>query len=62
MRALVAALGLFTIVPMPVVDVDRRVAGRAMAAFPWVGLLLGGVAAGVGWLVMVSRCPARLET
>lgn len=62
MRALVAALGLFTIVPMPVVDVDRRVAGRAMAAFPWVGLLLGGVATGVGWLVMVLGGGALLAS
>lgn len=43
MRALVAAMGLFTIVPMPVVDVDRRVAARAVAALPWVGLLLVGL-------------------
>lgn len=62
MRALVAAMGLFTIVPMPVVDVDRRVAARAMAAFPWVGLLLGGVAAGLAWLVTVLGGGALLAS
>lgn len=42
MRGLVAALGLFTIIPVPVIaDIDRTVARRAIAAFPWVGLLLG---------------------
>lgn len=42
MRSFVAAVGLFTIVPAPpVVEIDRRLAGRTMAAFPWVGLLLG---------------------
>lgn len=50
MRALHAAIGLFTIVPVPPFDVDRAAARRAMAAFPWVGLLLGAVAglAGLG--------------
>lgn len=54
MRGLLAALGLFTIIPAPVLTtVDRDVARRAIAAFPWLGALLGlaagAVGAGVGW-------------
>lgn len=45
MRAFLAALGLFTVIPAPpVLEVDRGVARRAMLAFPWLGLLLGAVA------------------
>lgn len=37
-----ASVGLFSTIPVPpIVDVDRRTARRAMAAFPLVGLLLG---------------------
>ena len=47
MSAFGAALGLFTVVPVaPTLGLDRRMAGRAMAAFPWVGLALGIVAGG----------------
>lgn len=47
---LTTALGLFTIIPAPfVATIDRSLARRAMAALPWLGLLLGGVAAGVGY-------------
>lgn len=52
MRSLLTAVGLFTIIPVRPFDVDRRAATRAMAALPWLGLLLGLVAgaavAGVG--------------
>ena len=41
------ALGLFSVIPVKPFDVDRRVAARAMSAFPWMGLLLGAVAGGV---------------
>ncbi len=40
-----AAVSLFTIVPVPAVEIDRATAARAMRAFPWVGLLLGSAAA-----------------
>lgn len=54
MRGLVTALGLFTVLPVPpVADIDRRLAGRAMAAFPWVGLLVGSLAGAVLWGVAV---------
>ena len=54
-HALVASLGLFTVVPVrPVAVVDRRVARGAMLAFPIVGLLVGvlgtAVAGVVAWL------------
>ncbi len=48
---LVVALGLFTTIPMPPVEnIDARMAGRAMAAFPVVGFMLGVLAGGVTWL------------
>lgn len=55
MRPLIAAFGLFTIIPMPTIaQLDRRTAGRAMAAFPWVGLLLGAAAGAVLWGVTTA--------
>lgn len=60
---LVTALGLFTLVPVPMRNLDRRAAAGAMAAFPLVGLLLGlfagalaaaGAAVGVPWLGAVA--------
>lgn len=41
MKALLTAVGLFTIIPVKPFDVDRRAATEAMAALPWLGLLLG---------------------
>ncbi|MHA6508521.1 adenosylcobinamide-GDP ribazoletransferase [Tessaracoccus sp. Y1736] len=53
MRGFVAALGLFTVIPVPpVAEIDRGLAGRAMAAFPWVGLLVGALAGAVLWGVV----------
>ncbi|MHA6525986.1 adenosylcobinamide-GDP ribazoletransferase [Tessaracoccus sp. G1721] len=53
MRGVVAALGLFTVIPVPpVAEIDRALAGRAMAAFPWVGLLVGSLAGAVLWGVV----------
>lgn len=53
---LVVALGMFTTIPMPSVEnIDARLASRAMAAFPVVGLVVGILAGAVtwstGWLV-----------
>lgn len=40
-----AAFALFSIIPAPVIPgIDRRVAARAIRAFPWMGALLGVVA------------------
>ncbi len=48
---LVVALGLFTTIPVPPVEnIDARTAGRAMAVFPVVGLLVGGMAGVLTWL------------
>lgn len=45
MKALLAALGLFTVLPVRTLPaIDREIARRAMLALPWVGLLLGGLA------------------
>lgn len=50
---LVAALGLFTVIPVPpVAEIDRRLAGRDLAALPWVGVIVGGLAGAV--LALVS--------
>lgn len=51
MRALTAAFGLFTVIPVPpVAEIDRRVAGRAIVALPWVGLVLGAAAGCLLWI------------
>lgn len=55
MRSFITSLGLFTTIPVPPThEFDRRTAARAMAAMPWVGLLLGvlagGLTAGAWWL------------
>ena len=45
-RSLAAAMGLFSVLPVPNPEqVDRAQARRAMLAFPWLGLLLGSLAA-----------------
>lgn len=42
---MLTALGLFTVVPVPpATRIDRELARKAIAAFPWVGLLLGSAA------------------
>ncbi len=48
---LVVALGLFSTIPMRSVEnIDARMAGRAMASFPLVGLLLGVLSGAALWL------------
>lgn len=55
MRGLATCLGMFTIIPVGRVDeLDRRLAARMMGAFPWVGLLVGGIAGGVCWLLSLA--------
>ncbi|MEO7586464.1 MAG: adenosylcobinamide-GDP ribazoletransferase [Arachnia sp.] len=55
---LVVSLGLFTTLPMPAVaTIDRRLAGRAMAWFPAVGVILGVLAGGVTWGVSALAGP-----
>ncbi|GAA4900608.1 adenosylcobinamide-GDP ribazoletransferase [Tessaracoccus lubricantis] len=49
MNSLGAATGLFTVIPVPAFEVDRRLAARAMAAFPWLGALLGAASGAVLW-------------
>lgn len=52
MTSLVLAVSWLTVVPARgPTEVDRRIAGRAIAVAPLVGALLGGVAVGVLWLL-----------
>ena len=47
---LVVSLGLFTTIPMPsVAEIGPRMAARAMASFPLVGVLVGALAGAVTW-------------
>ncbi|AJQ90685.1 Adenosylcobinamide-GDP ribazoletransferase [Propionibacterium freudenreichii] len=51
-NGLLAAWGLFTVLPAPVVaEVDERLAVRAIASMPWVGLGLGLIA-GLGCAIV----------
>ena len=52
-----AAVGLFTIVPAPYAEIDRTTARRAVRALPWLGLVLGLVAALAAWLVGLRSGP-----
>ena len=53
MRYLPSAIGVFTVLPAPVIDLDRQVARRLILRFPLVGAVLGLVAAvfafALGW-------------
>ncbi len=46
-----AAVSVFTVIPVPPIGIDRDTARRAALALPWVGLLLGAVAAAVAGVV-----------
>ncbi|GAB3820177.1 adenosylcobinamide-GDP ribazoletransferase [Tessaracoccus terricola] len=50
MRAFLAALGTFTVLPAPPTELDRGRAGRVLAALPWVGLVVGALAGLVTFL------------
>jgi adenosylcobinamide-GDP ribazoletransferase len=54
---LLAAVGLFTVVPAPYTEIDRTTARRAVRALPWLGLVLGLVAALAAWLVGLRSGP-----
>ncbi len=45
-------------IPQPRVEIDRPVAARAIAATPVVGVLLGGVAAGLAAVLALSQLPS----
>lgn len=57
MRAFLAALGTFTVLPAPHTRIDRGVAGGMMAAMPWVGMVLGALAGGVVHLATLAGAP-----
>ncbi|RDI20430.1 adenosylcobinamide-GDP ribazoletransferase [Lentzea flaviverrucosa] len=52
------AFSWLTVLPLRVDDVDRKAAGRAIAATPLVGLVLGAFVVGVLELLAVSDVPA----
>lgn len=54
MRALVTALGMFTILPVPpTMDITPEVNRRVMLALPWSGLVCGLISAATAALVLV---------
>ncbi|MDO4784660.1 MAG: adenosylcobinamide-GDP ribazoletransferase [Propionibacteriaceae bacterium] len=48
MRYLPSAIGVFTVLPAPVIDLDRTVARHLILRLPLVGAVLGGIAAVIG--------------
>lgn len=56
------AVGLFTVVPAPYSDIDRTAARRAVRMLPWLGLVLGLVAALAAWLVGLRTGPLLAAT
>ncbi len=54
---ILAAVGLFTVVPAPYTEIDRTTARRAVRVLPWLGLALGLVAALAAWLVGLRTGP-----
>lgn len=61
MRALLQALGMFTLLPVgQVMDVDERVARRVMLAFPWAGLVCGLAAGAVAGIVLACGAGSAL--
>lgn len=54
---ILAAVGLFTVVPAPYTEIDRTTARRAVRVLPWLGLALGLVAALSAWLVGLRTGP-----
>lgn len=52
MRTLTTAIGIFTVLPAPVRELDRAVAQKAMRVFPVVGVIVGTLAALVSGLFM----------
>jgi adenosylcobinamide-GDP ribazoletransferase len=55
---LLRAVGLLTVLPVRPRWDERAVPGRAMAFYPLVGALIGGVLAGLACLLSLSRLPA----
>lgn len=61
MTSLVLAVSWLTVVPaLGPAEVDRRIAGRAIALAPLVGVLLGGAAVGALWLLHPAGAAAGM--
>lgn len=59
MADLIRALSLLTTLPVRARWEEKTVAGRAMAAYPLVGVLIGGLLAGLAALLWDSALPLR---
>ncbi len=54
MNDFLRAIGLLTILPVRVPADDSTPPGRTMAFYPLVGVLIGGLLAGLGWLLHLA--------
>ena len=60
MRLYIIAMQFLTIIPLPFsVRCDKEDLGRSLAVFPLAGLTIGGLLAGLNWLI-ASRLPRPL--
>lgn len=61
MRSLLAALGMFTILPVPpTMELTPQLNRRLMLAFPWAGLVCGLIAGAAAGLVLVCGAGSTL--
>lgn len=51
LRALLSAVGMYTLIPVPRREWRDRDFADSLTAFPWLGVLLGAAAGGIGWLL-----------
>lgn len=49
LRSLLSAIGMYTLIPIPRREWRQQDFADSLTAFPWLGLLLGGVLGGIGW-------------
>ena len=59
MQDVIRALSLLTTLPVRARWEADAVAGRAMAAYPLVGVLIGALLAGLAWLLSMTGLPVR---
>lgn len=57
MRGFLLALQLLTVIPVKIAEPDEKKIGRATLYFPWVGLFLGLLLAGIDLLLGILNVP-----